>query len=252
MLAFYLDESGTHSLNPIEPEYPVFVLAGCLMDQSYHDKTATERMNQYKTCLWRREDIILHTSGIVGKQKGFENLRDEAEWEKFLRKTNRLMSELDYMVIACAILKNAHKEKYGGAAFNPYYFSLEVLVERLVFEHRDRKEVVPAQIIAESRGEVPGRRLDLAWKRLKRDGTSYIGAKEIRTRIKDDVVFFQKKENICGLQLADLVASPIGRKVLGRLSQNDWEIVKGKFRTNPRGRYTGWGLIILPKKGSGH
>ena len=55
-----------------------------------------------------------------------------------------------------------------------------------------------------------------------------------------------KRLNIGGLQLADLVVSPIGRAMLGKPTHEDWEIVKSKFRRGPRG-YEGYGLVILPK-----
>ena len=57
-----------------------------------------------------------------------------------------------------------------------------------------------------------------------------------------------KKDNIAGLQLADLVVSPIGRFVLGRSTHEDFEIVKSKFRRDAKGEYAGTGLVILPKK----
>ena len=54
-------------------------------------------------------------------------------------------------------------------------------------------------------------------------------------------------EGAAGLQLADLVVSPIGRHVLGKSDKEDWRIVKGKFRTNRFGKIDGFGLVILPR-----
>lgn len=245
VLVLFVDESGTHSLAPIEPEYPIFVLAGCLLLETYHDRVIVPRMRRYNQGLWGRDDVILHTRDIVGMTNGFENLADPAEWNKFLRETNALMLELDYKVVACVIRKHAHKEKYGDRAFNPYYFSLEVLAERLIFEHRHIHELVPARIVAESRGDVLDARLRKAWERIRAEGTSYVRAKEIRERIESELHFHVKSDNICGLQMADLVASPIGRRVLGRSSREDWEIVRQKLRA-PGGTYMGYGLKILP------
>jgi len=56
-----------------------------------------------------------------------------------------------------------------------------------------------------------------------------------------------KKNNIAGLQLADLVVSPIGRHILGKPDKEDWRIVEEKFRRSPQGKIDGFGLVVLPK-----
>ena len=55
-----------------------------------------------------------------------------------------------------------------------------------------------------------------------------------------------KRENIAGLQLADLVVSPVGRFVLGKPTKEDFRIIEAKFRRR-EGRYEGAGLVVLPK-----
>jgi len=55
------------------------------------------------------------------------------------------------------------------------------------------------------------------------------------------------KENVAGLQIADLLANPIGREVLGKRNQIDYETIKSKYRSKDR-KYLGYGLVILPKK----
>jgi hypothetical protein len=50
------------------------------------------------------------------------------------------------------------------------------------------------------------------------------------------------------LQLADLVASPIGRHYLGKTDYEDYALIEQKFRQHPRtGTIEGYGVIILPK-----
>jgi len=61
------------------------------------------------------------------------------------------------------------------------------------------------------------------------------------------VCFHGKHENIAGLQLADLVAWPIGHKYLhpGHGSRA-FEVVESKFRKGPEGQVLGYGLKIFP------
>jgi hypothetical protein len=56
-----------------------------------------------------------------------------------------------------------------------------------------------------------------------------------------------KRDNLAGLQLADLVVSPIGRHVLGKADKEDWTIVQEKFRRSPAGKIEGFGLVVLPQ-----
>jgi hypothetical protein len=59
-------------------------------------------------------------------------------------------------------------------------------------------------------------------------------------------VFAHKQNNSVGLQLADLVARPIGRHVINPKQDNRaYDILKKKFYRGPNGM-NGWGLKIFP------
>jgi hypothetical protein len=88
--------------------------------------------------------------------------------------------------------------------------------------------------------------LELAWANLQVAGTHFMRAAQIKRRIAG-LNIHQKSENIAGLQLADLVVSPIGRYVLGKNIHRDFEIVESKFRRH-QGSYEGAGLVVLPKE----
>ena len=45
-----------------------------------------------------------------------------------------------------------------------------------------------------------------------------------------NLIVRSKKENISGLQLADLVATPIGRKILDKPVKDDYKVIEQKFR----------------------
>lgn len=56
-----------------------------------------------------------------------------------------------------------------------------------------------------------------------------------------------KLSNSSGLQLADLVARPIGRKILEPAQANRaYDILERKFRRSPGGQVEGWGLKVFP------
>ena len=85
----------------------------------------------------------------------------------------------------------------------------------------------------------------MAWSNLNIQGTRRIQGRAVRERLAD-LRLLDKKDNVAGLQLADLVVSPIGRYVLGKPTKEDWEIVRRKLRRSPRGHVENYGLVVLP------
>ncbi len=243
MKVMFLDESGDHNLIVVDPQYPLFVLGGVIVDQAYADGQLTDEFNQLKRKLFGREDIVLHTADIVRNRNGFEELKDAAFRQRFYAELNALVARLEFAVVACAIRKDNHLKRYGVAALDPYLLSLDVLVERFCF---DVASSAGGVIVAERRGPTLDRQLELAWLNLKIQGTRFVQASEVSERI-IGLNLRAKQSNIAGLQLADLVVSPIGRHVLGKRDTPDWHIVESKLRRDRGGRTRGFGLVILPK-----
>ena len=245
MKVMFLDESGDHSLSVIDPQYPVFVLGGIIVDKEYAEGPLSEAVRQFKKDLFERDDVILHTSDITRNRCGFERMKDSSFRDRFYKKLNELMQSLNYQVVACAIKKDAHLARYGIGALDPYMLSLDILVERFCFEIGGKRET--GVIVAEKRNATLDHELDLAWLNLKIRGTHFVQAIDIEKRI-TGLMTRDKKENIAGLQLADLVVSPIGRFVLERPTHDDFRVVESKFRRDAEGNYRGTGLVVLPKK----
>lgn len=244
MKVLFLDESGDHNLSVIDPQYPLFVLGGVIVEQDYAEGELTREMDAFKRQLLGRTDIILHTADITRNRNGFERMKEAGFRADFYDALNDLMRRLRYTVVACAIRKDHHLSRYGVAALDPYLLSLDVLVERFCFEIGDQPD--GGVIIAEKRDPTLDRELDLAWLNLKIQGTRFLRAKEIGRRVVG-LNLRAKRENLAGLQLADLVVSPIGRHVLGKPEKEDYRIVEAKLRRNTAGDFRGYGLVILPK-----
>jgi hypothetical protein len=240
----FLDESGHHGLVKIDPDYPLFVLGGIIVVETYAYGELTDRIQRFKRDLFGRDDLILHTADITRNKNGFEQMKEAAFRSRFFREINQLMRELTYTVVACVIKKDEHLAQYGFEAVDPYMLSLDILVERFCFELDSADGT--GNIIAEKRSPVLDRQLDIAWLNLKVQGTHFVQAIHINQRI-SSLISQPKQANIAGLQLADLVISPIGRHVLGKQDHEDWEIVERKFRKRG-GSYEGAGLVILPNK----
>lgn len=244
MKFMYLDESGDHSLTKIDPDYPVFVLGGIIVDGAQARKEIDRSLSQLKKSFFGSDDLILHSSDIVRARNGFESLTSQALRREFYQALNGLMRDLDFQVVACAIRKDTHLALYGANAIDPYLLSLRILVERFCQEIGSEKD--GGIIYAERRGPELDRSLETAWMDILKNGTPYKRGGEISNRIVD-LSLKGKRLNIGGLQLADLVVSPIARVIIGKEPHEDWEIVQSKFRLGPTG-YAGYGLVTMPKE----
>ncbi len=245
MKILFLDESGDHDLIHIDPLYPIFVLAGCIMDSDYHDKILTAELNKFKEDLFGNSKIILHVADYTRNKNGFEKVSDKAFREKFYKGLNKIIQETDFSIIASIVDKKEHIKHYKNA-IDPYLLSLEVIVERFVMFLKSNKE--KGIIIAEGRGPQLDNQLNLAFLDLKISGTKFLSSNEIINNIVDFRIR-RKEENITGLQLVDSIITPIGRKYLNaRNYYMDYEVIKSKFRKHECGKYKGFGLVILPKK----
>lgn len=243
MKILYLDESGDHSLTKIDPQYPVFVLGGVIVNGVRARKSVDLRLTELKRSFFDQEDLVLHSSDIIRARNGFEKLANPRLRIEFYQALNGLMRELDYQVVACVIKKDEHLVRYGVDAIDPYVLGLRVLVERFCQEIGSTHD--GGMICAERRGPELDAELESAWMGIVRTGTPFKRAGEISNRIVD-LSLKDERLNIGGLQLADLFVSPIGRVAVGKTTGDDWEIIKSKLRRG-RGGYEGHGLVVLPK-----
>ena len=243
MKILFLDESGDHNLTVIDSNYPVFVLGGVIVDEDYADGPLGEAFDDFKGRVFGRTDIVLHTADIVRNRNGFEGLKDAGFRRRFYNELNDLMQKLPYEVMACVIRKKDYFERYGSNAIDPYRLGLRVMVESLC--NAVGSGTGRGAIIMEKRGEALDQDVEDTWRILRTRGSRYTEADVIRETI-GPLELRDKKENIAGLQLADLVLTPIGRHMLGKPDKDDWQIVSQKFRRGPAGNADNHGLFIFP------
>ena len=107
------------------------------------------------------------------------------------------------------------------------------------------------KIIAESRNSVLDNQLEVSYLTIRIEGTNKVQPAEIKLKLDSAIQFKQKSDNIAGLQIADMVASPIARYHLGKTErvghQLKYEAVFSKVR-NINGRWSNIGITVLPMK----
>ena len=201
-----------------------------------------QKLREFKRDRCGSENIILHTADITRNRSGFEFMKATSERLRFYAEMNRLMTDLPYQVMAVAVKKDQHRARYGEAAADPYHLAMEFLVERFVLFLSGR----PGRIVAESRNPVLDGRLRVVYEEMCVFGTRYAGSDAIRRALPHPLQILPKGNNIAGLQLADLVITPIGRHVMGKADKEDWRIIERRLRRGPDGGYMGYGLKVFP------
>jgi hypothetical protein len=95
-----------------------------------------------------------------------------------------------------------------------YGLSLKYLIERAIFHIDDATDSnAKLRILVERRNPKQNQALLKYYNGLRVTGTKWITAERLTDRIKS-LSFQYKKDNIIGLQVADLIAYPISRQVL--------------------------------------
>ncbi|MFT4039295.1 MAG: DUF3800 domain-containing protein [Thermomicrobiales bacterium] len=247
MHVLYLDEAGDHSRNARDPTHSVFVLGGVIVERNYARTVMEPAVRALKREWFGSEEIILHTSDIARARNGFEHLREDVTFRtSFLAALSQLMQQLDYVAIACVILKDRYVGSVDDEGADLYDIGLSRVVERFCDVLGGESD--SGIIVAERRRPDLDHLLELAWERRWRDGDFQAG------RLTGDQIDAQitglslkaKSLNIAGLQLADLVISPVARHFMGLRTHGNWDIIWAKVCRDELGQAEGYGLVVLP------
>ncbi|MFN8290166.1 MAG: DUF3800 domain-containing protein [Chitinophagaceae bacterium] len=242
----FIDESGDHGLNKIDPGFPVFTLCGILLSEQNYS-VIIEKINTLKRKFWGDKKVILHSSDIRKCEKEFQILFNQEIKAEFYKDLNEIISESKFRIITVAIQKDKYIKKYGKIAEGVYEISLSYILERVVFsldeianDHNKR-----LSIVIEKRGAKEDSTLSEHIQKVLTRGTYYVNSDRFKNLV-CEYRFFDKKDDIPGLQLADLVAYPISRYVIDPARANPaFDVLEPKFYRRKGHRY---GLKIYPQK----
>lgn len=235
----FVDESGDHNLTFHDPNYPIFCLAFCVFEINEYENTIIKMVEELKLKYFNDPMVILHEREIRKFISPFNFSKDIGN--AFMEDLSSLIEKTPFTLIASVIRKADHKSQYYYAE-NPYSLSLGFCLERLHFFLRDKSvDSTNTDVILEARGKSEDVELELAFRKAC-DGQNYNGYK-----YNFNPLFKKKSENIIGLQIADLIARPIGRKILKPEQENKaYKIIESKFRKSSSGKIQGYGLKIFP------
>lgn len=240
----FLDECGDQNLANFDPSFPIFTLCGIVISEEQLDILSSQIEN-LKREFWGEHKIILHSRDIRKCQNGFEVLFDLDIKHRFYESVNKILGQNIYTIICCAILKEPYIRQYGKLN-DVYGLSLSFIIERTVFylDSLNQPDIELATII-EKRGKKEDAALLAYYNTLIDRGTYWTTSERIKSYFKS----FQmkaKRDNIIGLQVADLIAYPITRHILDEEMVNlPYDIIKYNIYTEGDKLY---GMKVFPPK----
>lgn len=236
----YVGESGDHSLTSIDKNYPMFVLAFCVFKKCDYLERVLPDVLKLKYQYFGHDFVILHEHEIRKEVGDFNIFTSKEQKLAFLDELSKIMAKSPFELIACTI----EKHKLTPAQIkdlHAYHYSLKHCLETLFELMLANNQADKITFVAvESRGIHEDRALELEFLRICH------GKNKFSKHLPFIVKIVSKKTNSVGLQLADLVARPIGRYVLDPSQDNRaMDILKDKFY----GRNTtpSKGLIYFPQ-----
>ena len=241
----YVDESGDHVLTALDPNYPMFVLALCVFYKRHYSERVVPALQKFKFNHFGHDSVVLHEHEIR-KEQGPFRFQSRQHRLQFTNELTGIIEQSNFILIACAIDKRqlqARQDVPENAYHVALGFCLETLHELML---EKRQDGAVTHVVFECRGKKEDNALELEFRRI------CDGANRWSKDLPFSIVLADKKMNSAGLQLADLVARPVGLSVLRPDQANRaFDVLKRKFfcsggREAVGQGFENWGLKVYP------
>ncbi|MDO5622557.1 MAG: DUF3800 domain-containing protein [Paracoccus sp. (in: a-proteobacteria)] len=207
----YADESGSPVLGADIDDFPVFVLVFMLVSKRHYAEQLVPKVQMLKFDSVGHDQLILHERDIRRQSKDFAFLQvSEPRRNAFLERLNTIIGDAD-IELCCAIIDKSKLQERYNTPWDPYALALTFCLERAAQSlARKRTTGHEVSVIFEARGAKEDRLLELEFRRIA-SGAPRLGKASAQVKaIKWKPRFADKRSNSTGLQLADLVARPLG------------------------------------------
>ena len=257
----YIDESGDHAYKHLDvPSTRYLALLGVWFKRVNDYVTFADDLERLKRDFWGpRPDspVILHREDMINTRGPFEIFRDLPLRQRFNARLLDLVDAARFTMIVVIIDKQRHARGYARPD-HPYHYCLAAMLDRYcgwLNYYKSRGDVM-----AEARGKKEDRLLAEEYRRIYTKGTRmFTNPKEHHQKALTSaaIKLRLKRDNVAGLQLADLLAHPVRQQALreeGLIADSGeafgkqiYAAVEGKFNMNyADGRVKGYGKVWLP------
>jgi hypothetical protein len=242
----FVDESGSPSMGRIDPDFPLLVLAFMIVRKDDYTRQIVPAVQTFKFQHFGHDQVILHEREIRRDLGSFSFLKTRALKQTFLDELTSIVEKVPFHLVSVVIRKDTLQKRYTQPE-NPYHLALQFGLERIsAFLHVQgewRKEAISnpkVHLVVEQRGRNEDDELELEFRRICDRGNFN------QALLAFEVIFADKQSNSSGLQLADLMARPMGMSVLKPDQPNRAvDVIKRKL-VQVNGRSAGWGSKVFP------
>jgi hypothetical protein len=236
----YFDESGDHGLESIDPEFPVFVLCGCLFKIEHYLQRELAAFSAIKFAHFGHDAVVFHSRDIRKKIGPFQILANADKRQKFMDHIALYFKNCAGVLVAAGIDKKRHVERYRYP-IDPYSIALLFCLERLYAHLHDMGVSGEAMMcVFEQRGKAEDNELAAQFARI-------CGGENQWGQLPFKMVFASKLANMPSLQVSDLAAYPIARHIIASDAPNpSYDALEARIRKSPSGKILGWGLKVFP------
>ena len=241
----FIDESGEANITNPDPRFNIFVLCGVIFrEDCYH--TFNQRFKDIKNNIFGKEDIVFHSVEMRPKKGVFKIFLDKGILDNFYLEIDDILKNCDYHIISCVVNKEKYKMVYPEKN-HAYEDALTFICERGIHLMGSKNRQNVLHFCLEKRGKSKDAQIKKYYTRFLKYGTQYVSTYDFQL-CHPHLHFRGKDENINGLQLADLVAYPIARKILSpEKPQLTFNIFEEKLYCGSNTRsYIGWGIKHFP------
>ncbi len=209
----YIDESGDHTYkNVVDLSRRYLGLTGVLIRKSNYNPVIPGELERIKRDFFEYDpDMppILTRKEIIYRRGSFRVLLDSAEntrWEDTLLDFYQNFLSAQIFTVVCD--KHEHLQQYPIATWNPYSYSLAVLLNRVRGFLNLLHGGATADVMPEARGEREANQLLASYIELRTNGSVWGTGDEYRAVYPIDRLLFRRKDqNVAGLQIADLIVA---------------------------------------------
>ena len=220
----FVDESGDHVLSNINSKNDIFTVAGVVIEKNDYLKIE-EEIDVLKNRYWDNgtfspkqnsiKKVCFVSRDIRKRQKAFSKYYlNDVVYESFIDELTMLMKNIKYKIIASSISKSDFLKQNTDAS-ELYHEAMEFIVDKFVrFLHTKN---CTGLIMMEARGKKEDAKLHQYFLNIYNNGLDNLSSTVLKKTLTGGFYFNGKwnknKDNLetfCGLELADLVAHPIG------------------------------------------
>lgn len=230
----FCDECGDHALAKIDPDFPLFLLSMVLVEREEYVQRIVPALARFKLKWFDHEGVNLHSYEIRKIRPPFAFLARRESREAFHASLARMMADLPYRAFVVAVRKDRLLALRGTGAENPYDLALSRGMESVrswIAQHGGGETAW----VVEARGRREDRQLEETWSAIHEGRTDIPRGETLE--------FVPGRDNVAGLQLADLIGYPVARRILNPDRTNQaFDVLHAHLRDGREGE--AW--ILLP------